>query len=202
MLREAGKSTMNKKVLLIADDEEMNRRIISRFLHNDFDILEAENGKQVLEILRSRQVDALLLDIIMPEMDGLEVLTEMRADAAFNHVGVLVATSTKEKTERTALSLGADDVVSKPYDPVVIRKRIDNIITVKEIRTQSRQLEHHELEQLVQEHEAEILSRIEVAQDKLLQLTNIIDMNRDNPALITEIANSMKQEISHSGRSY
>ena len=109
----------------------------------------AMSVKEAVDQIGKQLPQLILLDIIMPEMDGLEVLTEMRADAAFNHVGVLVATSTKEKTERTALSLGADDVVSKPYDPVVIRKRIDNIITVKEIRTQSRQLEHHELEQLV-----------------------------------------------------
>ncbi|MDD3411134.1 MAG: response regulator, partial [Eubacteriales bacterium] len=102
-----------RKVLLIADDDEMSRRIIKRFLKDTFDILEAEDGEQALELLHTRRVDGVLLDILMPKMDGLQVLERLRADDALARVGVLVATSTKEQTERAALSLGADDVVSK-----------------------------------------------------------------------------------------
>lgn len=128
---------INKKVLLIADDDEMNRKIIQNFLKNSYEILQAKNGREAIEIIRSKKVDALLLDIIMPEMDGLEVLKVLKEDHTYDNMGILVATSTKEKTERTALSLGADDVVSKPYDPIVIQKRMDNIIIMKEAKMRS-----------------------------------------------------------------
>ncbi len=97
---------MDKKVLLIADDEEMNRKIISKFLKNSYTILEAEDGEKALEVIHSQHVDALLLDIIMPKKDGLEVLAELRQDKKLDGLAVLVATSTKEKTERAALSMG------------------------------------------------------------------------------------------------
>ncbi|MDD2971639.1 MAG: response regulator, partial [Lachnospiraceae bacterium] len=133
---------MDKKVLLIADDEEMNRKIISKFLKNSYEILEATNGKMALTMIREQHVDVVILDIIMPEMDGLEVLEHVRARREWDAIGVLVATSTKEQTERTALSLGADDVVSKPYDPLVIRKRLENILAVKELQMQKKLLQN------------------------------------------------------------
>lgn len=64
----------------------------------------------------------------MPQMDGLETLSRIRMNDKFKDTAVLVATSTKEKTERKALNMGADDIVSKPYDPVVISKRVYNIL--------------------------------------------------------------------------
>ena len=127
---------MSKKVLLIADDDEMSRTIIKRFLKNSFDVLEAEDGYQALDIIMEQHVDVLLLDIIMPKRNGLEVLDDLRKDERYNALGILVATSTKEKTEREALSLGADDIVSKPYDPVVIQKRMENIMLMKEAKRQ------------------------------------------------------------------
>lgn len=91
----------------------------------------------------------LLLDIIMPEMDGLEVLRYMQRDENLSYIGVLVATSTKEKTERTALSLGADDIVSKPYDPLVIRKRLENILAAKVVAEQKNLLLKDDIDGLI-----------------------------------------------------
>lgn len=125
---------MDKKVLLVADDVEMNRSVIRRFLKRDYEVLEAETGIQALEIIRSRRVDLLLLDIIMPEMNGLELLLQLEQEKDIYRPGILVATSTKEQTERQALSLGADDIVSKPYDPIIIKKRLGNIDAVRELK--------------------------------------------------------------------
>lgn len=123
-----------KKVMLIADDVKMSRSVISRFFAESFDILEAEDGKQTLEVLKNNKVDVLILDIIMPEIDGIEVLKEVRSSRKYDNMAILVATSTKEKTERLALQYGADDVVAKPYDPIVIHKRLDNILACKAVQ--------------------------------------------------------------------
>lgn len=125
---------MNKKVMLIADDVEMNVTVIKRFFSKEFDVLVASNGVEVMELLEKNQVDILILDIIMPEKNGIEVLQEMKKHQEYSDIAVFVATSTKEKTERMALEYGADDIVSKPYDPVVIKRRIENIMTKKELQ--------------------------------------------------------------------
>lgn len=169
---------MDKKVLLIADDEEMNRRIIRKFLKDYFEVIEAANGKQVMERVHAEHIDVVLLDIIMPEMDGLEVLKLMKTEPELEHIGVLVATSTKERTERTALFLGADDVVSKPYDPVVIRKRLNNILMVKAINTQK---------EIMSEKAQTISGEIQAYADQ-------ISTNHNDGELITRLTEKIKDE--------
>lgn len=185
---------MDKKVLLIADDEEMNRRIIGKFLKSSFEVLEAGNGRKAMELLQTTHIDALLLDIIMPEMDGLEVLKQMKSQREFDGIGVLVATSTKEKTERTALSLGADDVVSKPYDPIVIKKRLENILIMKNITAKNSVSQSPGTGQQIQEELMEIEKRMGSISNKIQMYADIIIANKDNASLIEQMAKEIKNE--------
>lgn len=170
---------MSKRVLVVADDVEMSRKVVRKFLENEFEILEAENGYQVMDYLQQRSVDALLLDIIMPGMDGLQVLERVRADERWREIGVLVASSTKEKTERTALSLGADDVVAKPYDPIVIQKRLENILIAKKAHSQQ------------QPGVADAAGKLEEIAASMHRLSDIIKGNMDNQQLILEAAEQL-----------
>jgi len=140
-----------KQGMLIADDIEMNRSVIKKMFRHDFEVYEAATGKEVFDILDHHTVDVVLLDIIMPEMDGLEVLVKLKHEEQYKNIAVLVATSTKEKTERNALALGADDIVAKPYDPVVIHKRVENILETRRLKQ-----ELHQLKQSMEEAEKEI----------------------------------------------
>ena len=187
---------MSKKILLIADDEEMNRKIISRFLKQEYEVLEAVDGKQALDLMHERHVDMLLLDIIMPEMDGLEVLEAMKQETKLEQVGVLVATSTKEKTERTALSLGADDVVSKPYDPVVIKKRIENIILMKEMKYRKQKESNDDSSIVIQRKMSVVLEKVESAAKKVNNYIDIIRANMGNEQLVDELLDDIKNEMS------
>ena len=187
---------MSKKILLIADDEEMNRKIISRFLKQEYEVLEAVDGKQALDLMHERHVDMLLLDIIMPEMDGLEVLEAMKQETKLEQVGVLVATSTKEKTERTALSLGADDVVSKPYDPVVIKKRIENIILMKEMKDRKQKESNADSSIVIQRKMSVVLEKVESAAKKVNNYIDIIRANMGNEQLVDELLDDIKNEMS------
>ena len=170
-----------RNVLLIADDDEMSRRIIKRFLKDTFEILEAEDGEQTMELLHTRRVDGVLLDILMPKMDGLQVLERLRADDALARVGVLVATSTKEQTERAALSLGADDVVSKPYDPVVIRRRLLNVLAARAEESGARPAA------IDAEQAGGIAGRIR-------KYADLIAASRDNPELVVRLAREVRSE--------
>lgn len=178
---------MDKKVLLVADDVEMNRNVIRRFLKNDFRVLEAEDGEETLNILRSEHVDLLLLDIIMPKKDGLEVLREIKDDSSCEKLGILVATSTKEKTERSALSLGADDIVSKPYDPIVIKKRLENILALQQARPSKP-------EQMIREERAKNQQKIAESVEMLYKISKVLDASKDNPGMIDVIVKDIREE--------
>ena len=114
--------------MLIVDDVELNRSLLGGIFEDDYAITEAENGPDALAALRREKFNIVLLDIVMPGMDGFQVLEEMKADPALAGVPVVVSTSEKEQMEGRALTLGADDFISKPFDPIVVKKRVENIV--------------------------------------------------------------------------
>lgn len=126
---------MPKKTILIVEDNSVNRRILKKILCNDYDILEAANGEICLDILHQRYetISAVLLDIVMPVLDGYEVLDRMRQEALLSNIPVIVASGqNSEDAEIKALSLGANDYILKPYRPEIIKHRIANTIYLKE----------------------------------------------------------------------
>ena len=123
------------KKILIADDLEMNREILKEMLKGDYEVLEAENGQEVLDILSNREsgVCAVLLDIVMPVLDGYETLRRLRADESIPHIPVIMITGFEDELSRTkSLSLGANDFVIKPYNPDIIRHCLKNNIALYE----------------------------------------------------------------------
>ncbi|MDO4539669.1 MAG: EAL domain-containing protein [Syntrophomonadaceae bacterium] len=123
------------RTVLIVDDIETNRLILRKILGDEYAVLEAENGKEALEIIKRnyRSLSAILLDIIMPVMDGYEVLEQMQNNATISQIPVIVTTgSTDENAEIKALTLGANDFVTKPYNPEAIKCRLKNTINLRE----------------------------------------------------------------------
>ena len=122
-------SKKHKQTILIADDSEMNRSILADMLGDSYEILEAENGVKTVEMLQKygTNIDLLLLDIVMPEMDGFEVLTLMNKNNWIEDIPVMMisAESTPEYVER-AYSLGATDFISRPFNAVVVHHRVVN----------------------------------------------------------------------------
>ena len=123
-------------VILIIDDIEVNRVILKGIFENDYDVIEAENGAQALEILDNGiKVDVILLDIIMPVMDGIDFLKNIKSDKRYCDIPIVVNTQAGEQeNEYKALVLGADDFIAKPYEPKIVKRRITNIITKNPIR--------------------------------------------------------------------
>ena len=123
-----------KRKVLVAEDEEINREILGMILGDDYEVLYAENGVQALEILRANAetLSIALLDVIMPEMDGMTLLETMKADPELEHIPVIVLTSEKA-FEVKCLRLGASDFIKKPYDlPEVILARVERTIELYE----------------------------------------------------------------------
>lgn len=125
-----GEVMSEKEKILIADDSAMNRAILTEMLGDGYELLEAENGRQAVAILQSAtDIDLLLLDIMMPEMDGFEVLAMMNKYHWIDEVPVIMisAENASSYVER-AYDLGATDYISRPFDMAVVRRRVINTL--------------------------------------------------------------------------
>ncbi|MBR1693302.1 MAG: EAL domain-containing protein, partial [Lachnospiraceae bacterium] len=123
-----------RRLVLVVDDENVNRQLLGYILSKDYEVLYAENGREALEIIRenSQMLSLVLLDLIMPEMDGFELLEVLRADEELKRIPIIVLTS-EESAEVKSLKLGAADFIKKPYDmPEVILARVWRIIELSE----------------------------------------------------------------------
>ncbi len=117
--------------ILIVDDAEVNRVILRGLFENEYNLLEAENGEQALMLLRqySSSIAVILLDLVMPIRDGYQVMEEIKRDEELSRVPVIVITSDDTKDSRMRVfSLGAADIIAKPFEPDVIKSRVRNIV--------------------------------------------------------------------------
>ncbi len=117
---------MKKIKILVVDDDFINLKLLKTMLmKQDFieDVYEAKNGIEAIDILKEKDVDLVLLDIIMPMMDGMEVLKIMRADEAMKDIPVIVLT-TDETKKSEAMSLGANDFLNKPIRENILMEKI------------------------------------------------------------------------------
>lgn len=118
---------INRKTVLIVDDESKIRRLLSKSLEIEgFDVAEADSGINALKFLEGREVDLIVLDYMMPEMDGLEFLEKLRKTS---EVPVIMLSAREEVSKKTrALELGADDYVVKPFSIDEINARIRAVL--------------------------------------------------------------------------
>ena len=123
-----------ERTILIVDDEEINREILGTIIQSEYKVIYAENGKEALEKIHSSSpaISLVLLDLLMPVMDGNEVLKAMKEEGIINDIPVIVLTSEKS-SEIESLKLGAADFLIKPYDlPEVILARVRHSIQLFE----------------------------------------------------------------------
>lgn len=126
---------ISKKKILVVEDNTLNRMLLCQILADDYDVVEAENGQKALEILdqEGERISLILLDIIMPVMDGYTFLSIVKANPSYSLIPVIVTTqSDSESDEVAALSHGAADFVAKPYRPQIILHRVASIIHLRE----------------------------------------------------------------------
>ena len=118
------------------DDNEVNRDVLARQLgRQGHATAVAENGRLALEMVRARDFDLVLLDIMMPEMDGYEVLRRLKADVRLRDIPVIMISALDEiETVVRCIELGAEDYLPKPFDPVLLRARIGACLEKKRLR--------------------------------------------------------------------
>lgn len=156
----------DQAVVLVVDDNELNRDMLSRWLeHQGHNIVLAENGKQALEVVKQVEVDLMLLDIMMPEMNGYQVLEYLKAENKLLHLPVIVITAVDDLDSVVkCIEMGAEDYVTKPFNRVMLHSRIAATLEKKRLRDQEevyrKQIEEYNLhlERRVQEQVRQISS--------------------------------------------
>lgn len=123
--------------VLIVDDSELDRIALKKMLKDAYEIVEAVDGAGALRILESQKefdaISAIILDLVMPQMDGFEFLREYRKVDSYRRIPVIVASVERDvKTEKACLALGARDFIGKPYDPQIVRFRVENAVRSSE----------------------------------------------------------------------
>lgn len=149
----------NRNTVLIVDDIEMNRAMLAEIFAGEYNVLEAVDGAHALEALRANEpsVAVVLLDVIMPSMTGLKVLEILRNEGFLEHIPVVLITSdTSSESRRHGHELGVSDIIPKPFDSSIVKRRVENVIELynhknnleqmveiqtRELREQARQLQ-------------------------------------------------------------
>ena len=143
-------SANGKRLILVADDEFINREILRSILQDDYELIFAENGREVLELAYQHKdaLSLILMDIMMPIMNGLDALRAAKADPELANIPIIVITSDQE-AEVDSLMLGAIDFIPKPYPQrEIVLARIRRIVELSEDRDTLRWTERDHLTNL------------------------------------------------------
>ena len=151
-----------KKNVLIADDSYTNRVLLKKIFSSDYNVFEAENGQEAIDIIDKEDVSICLLDITMPILNGYDVLKHIRDTNKTADIATVVITANDDtESQIKALDLGAADFVIKPFNTTSIQKRISNLVARQELYRIS--------------HENTILEMKVKQQEELLRVSHIDD---------------------------
>lgn len=124
----------NAKIMVV-DDQPFNIKLIEGILrHQKYEVFTAENGKQALTMLESCLPDLILLDVMMPEMDGYQVTRAIKRDSKYQHIPIILLTALDDRDSRLkGLELGAEDFLTKPIDQQELMARVRNLLKLKRL---------------------------------------------------------------------
>lgn len=157
-----------RHTLLIVDDTEINLDILLTVLSDDYDVGVALDGYSAVELARKLKPHLILLDIMLPGIDGFEVCRRLKADRDVAGIPVIFLTSlTQEVDEALGLELGAVDYITKPFNPALVKARIRNLLELQEHR--------HRLEKLVDERTSDLRATQEATVQCMAMLAEMRD---------------------------
>jgi class 3 adenylate cyclase len=170
----------DQATVLVADDDPVTRLMLSGSLERSgHQVRTAENGAQALDLARSEPFDVVLLDVLMPELDGYGVLEQLKGDPELRHIPVVMVTSVDDVDSAVrCIELGADDYLSKPIDPVLLTARVNAGLAKKRLHD----LEVEHLEQVAQLNR-QLEARVE---DQMAELVRTGELKRFLPHQVAE----------------
>jgi signal transduction histidine kinase len=133
---ELSATSATQTLILVVDDNEVNRDVLARPLKRQgYNVATVENGRQAMDALRDQAFDLVLLDIMMPEIDGYAVLQQIKADDTLCHIPVIMISALDDMNSVVrCIEMGAEDYLSKPFDPTLLKARIGSCLEKKRAR--------------------------------------------------------------------
>lgn len=158
-------NALEKNVILIVDDESFNLDLLEIALEEleNIETVRASNGNEALEKVQQSGIDLIILDISMPELDGLEVLKILKSDLSTKFIPVIVATAKSEERYK-ALELGSEDFLSKPIDVIELKFRVGNLLKLKKFND-LQQFFNIRLEEEITKKEKQLKKFLQVEQE-------------------------------------
>lgn len=161
----------SRPLVLLVDDEKVSLKILSDLLKQDVDIALAKNGLQALEKIKQNKPDLILMDVLMPGMDGFEVIDRLRADKHYESIPVIFITGLNSAgEEERGLTLGAQDYIHKPFSPEVVKARVATQLKIVRQRLQLQKLS----DELIEASEAKSRFLANMSHEIRTPLTSII----------------------------
>jgi len=139
-IRGLAKSVENKKLILVVDDDIINIQLLKNLLDSQYSVITATNGIEAIDSVVEQHPDLIILDIMMPGMDGVEVFQQLKKNPQVSDIPVIFLTSKNtEKDEVDALQIGAVDYIVKPFSPNVVLQRVaKQIEIVKKLKSSAK----------------------------------------------------------------
>jgi len=124
---------IDQKKVLIVEDEELIRKFFIEILEYKYEVHVAGNGTEGLKIANEIVPDMILLDIMMPDMDGFEVCANLRKDKRFEKSIIIMVTGLSDRDSKMkALKMGADDIIAKPFNPIDVRTKVQLMFRLRD----------------------------------------------------------------------
>jgi CheY-like chemotaxis protein len=180
----------SQRTILVVDDHRLNRVVLSTSLQADgYTVEMAENGRQALEMLGTQPFDVVLLDLLMPEMDGYQVLEQMKASPTWRNIPVIIVSSLDEmESILRCIAMGATDYLPRPFDANLLRARIGASLA-------SKRLHDMELEYIEQVgHVTRAAAAIEAGAFELDSLTPVA-MRGDSLGQLARVFQNMARQV-------
>lgn len=184
-----------KNVILVVDDEPMNLELAKTVLCSDgHEVIFATNGQEAIEILKNQSVDAILMDVMMPVMDGFEATRIIKADDKLCDIPLVIVTAASDKNSlKTGLGVGANEFLTKPYDIDELKLRIKNMLKLKQKGDELKEM-NKTLKAMV---ELEVGKRMELEAQRAGQLSVLIQQTKmaELGAMMGAIAHQWMQPL-------
>jgi len=166
--------------VLVVDDDPVTRSVLTRSLEaNGHQVTTAKDGSEALRLVRSDEFDVILLDVVMPDLDGYRVLELLKDDPKLRHLPVVMVTAVDDVASAVrCIELGADDYLSKPIDPVLLSARVNAGLTKKRL---------HDLEMRHVEEVNRLNRRLEArVEEQMAELVRTGELKRFMPHQVAE----------------
>jgi signal transduction histidine kinase/DNA-binding response OmpR family regulator len=185
------KSTNHKHTILVVEDHPDMSRFIADMLSKEYNIGLALNGLEALEVLKKEKIDLIISDIMMPKMDGYQLLNRVKDNDDYRSIPVLMLTAlTNEANKLKALTLGVDDYIIKPFSPKELMARIKNLIIHRKNRSKWQEKEQysHNKKTIALQEPNGFISKADIAWIKMVEQKLVKELDNDN-FLLRNLAN-------------